>query len=777
MFARAQLTVTVLFGLVLAAAVAGKNMNGEYLVSKSTNLNPDKQTFNTNFADKGMEYFDVYSPEISTVYGQVYWTQMDDVPLPPDIVKRFANKTIAITGYEQDQVMADGSSVPINWAYNHHYVFWVKGAHSEMTLMKSHPNEHAYWMFGNGSKLGSKTVNEDPHPESDIPTSQIFAEGNGGESRKSFHAYPNGVAQLIDSPTTFVINPMQIDTWNRDFKNKSHPFVPGPTPPEAQSPPNADYSGLLECPCTDRLYKQINRTFTTLNAGQDCGERGKIWNSTDCFAAIERLTGATPKATHTINDATNKPAGCFFDGQGAYFNEAVVSKSPCGDMKTSVAKGSATSASTGVSATIELNGESNVATITLVGPADVWYGVGINATAMSDLPYTLIVAADGDGTAYDVVERHLGNHAPGTVLKSSLTLVSNTVAGKVRTVVVTRPLQGLTKDHFSFALSKPGTVPLIVAIGSSPSFGYHKTHDGVVLSMFKEHGGDTCICSTGSKGAICGNAVGGCIVFSDTDQGQDLRGDRCPAQPLSDLAAQGNPTCTIEQYSGGLRCCHHLNILLSKSQNPWPGVELKYRMKIRFWFQDYTPKTAVASASHENLVRFYWQTESFAGEYDVPRGDLNMPGTQKSPVDGSYEYQITSEWLVEDMVWNCNPRQSADHCTGNGTGIQLRYAGGHCHAPSCKSIELYTNATTADGSWALLCRQLPHLGQGHVIEDKYDEKGYIALPPCLWGTKEEGLVAPITLPFGTHLRSIKINNSTFGHYGEMASWQMRGVMV
>ena len=49
----------------------------------------------------------------------------------------------AIVGYEQDQVMVTPTgkpgvnpsqdvSVPINWAYNHHYMAWMTGAHSEI---------------------------------------------------------------------------------------------------------------------------------------------------------------------------------------------------------------------------------------------------------------------------------------------------------------------------------------------------------------------------------------------------------------------------------------------------------------------------------------------------------------------------------------------------------------------------------------------------------------------------------------------------------------------
>ena len=55
--------------------------------------------------------------------------------------------------------------------------------------------------------------------------------------------------------------------------------------------------------------------------------------------------------------------------------------------------------------------------------------------------------------------------------------------------------------------------------------------------------------------------------------------------------------------------------------------------------------------------------------------------------------------------------------------------------------------------------------------------GYIAIPPCLWGLEEEGLAQPPFLSFDTNLLSIKRNNNTNAHYGDMAMWQMRGVMV
>merc|ERR1719272_1445625 len=97
------------------------------------------------------------------------------------------------------------------------------------------------------------------------PTNQFFSEGNGGESRKSYHGYPEGNAQLIDSIEDFVMTPMQIDTWNRN-SSYGEPYAPGPEPKSSQAPitgPDAIYSGHLECPCTDRIIKTVKHTYAT----------------------------------------------------------------------------------------------------------------------------------------------------------------------------------------------------------------------------------------------------------------------------------------------------------------------------------------------------------------------------------------------------------------------------------------------------------------------------------------------------------------------------------
>ena len=82
-------------------------------------------------------------------------------------------------------------SVPITWAYNHHFEAYISGSYSQMTQLESTSNgafpkgQHnhgapTYWLA-----LPNKEL-EDPRPTSRIPISQWFSEGNGGEFRFEF---------------------------------------------------------------------------------------------------------------------------------------------------------------------------------------------------------------------------------------------------------------------------------------------------------------------------------------------------------------------------------------------------------------------------------------------------------------------------------------------------------------------------------------------------------------------------------------------------------------
>jgi hypothetical protein len=73
----------------------------------------------------------------------------------------------------------------------------------------------------------------------------------------------------------------------------------------------------------------------------------------------------------------------------------------------------------------------------------------------------------------------------------------------------------------------------------------------------------------------------------------------------------------------------------------------------------------------------------------------------------------------------------------------------------------------------LLCANTAVYGAG-AVGNRFDEPGYIAVPPCLWGTAAEGLPPPPQLSLDTKLYMVKKVNNTNYHYGVMGQWQMRG---
>lgn len=84
----------------------------------------------------------------------------------------------------------DDQSVPITWQYNHHYQAYLTGKYSKIEKVDQKTNSQNVQMKG-ANNHGAKTFwfpfprtdIEDPRPGSDVPTSQYFSEGNGGEFR------------------------------------------------------------------------------------------------------------------------------------------------------------------------------------------------------------------------------------------------------------------------------------------------------------------------------------------------------------------------------------------------------------------------------------------------------------------------------------------------------------------------------------------------------------------------------------------------------------------
>ena len=800
---------------LLGGAARASNLNGDYRVASVDGL----VDFNTDYASKGHEFFDVWSPEIATRYSEAFWTDMGDVPLPPEIVARFAGKVIAITGYEQDQVMVTPTgrpganpdadvSVPINWAYNHHYMLWMTGNYSAMRdVARPDPRDvrcHGAPCARAAVALPSAAARADPS----IPVEQLFSEGNGGESRKSFHGYPAGYAQLIESPDTWHLTPMQVDTRNRacgvdkadvlGVDACGGAFVPGPEPRQARyglgAPAGTPYSGLLECPCNGRFAgdprfypdsgtKHVETGEFALARGA-CGADDAIASAGECFeraAALFAYPGAGAVARNeSVAEDTARPAGCSVRGApgGGGGRDALVVTFNAATNATRTAacatggkqRGAVGFAWPATSVEVALDAAAGRATITLAGPDGAWLGVGFGAKLMSDAPYTIIANASG------AFEQQIGTcgseaeHCAGDRLRpDSLEVLSNSAVDGARTVVVARPLANASARHYDFRphLSGAATIDVIGARGQSDAFAYHAAHDVAKLTLLADGAGgaSTCVCNGGDVGKMCEPNATNC---------EDFVKDCWPA-PAASLLEQANPTCDSTHYAGGLRCCRHLQPLLDADQEV-PDALLRYHMKFRFWFEEYAPARRLpsANASHANLERIYYTTEQAAGEYDVPPA-FRAPGV---PIPGYPDYPLDTPTPGTTCAGDCprGPDCACEHTIhfywSDPHPMRLLYAGGHCHAPSCLSIELYRNDTGHE--MELLCRQLPYYGAGDTARDKFDERGYVALPPCLWGD-DDGLRPSFVLPPDTPLVSIKRNNNTHaGHYGEMASWQMRG---
>eukprot|EP00931_Biecheleriopsis_adriatica_P028977 TRINITY_DN17265_c1_g3_i1.p1 TRINITY_DN17265_c1_g3~~TRINITY_DN17265_c1_g3_i1.p1 ORF type:complete len:822 (-),score=103.16 TRINITY_DN17265_c1_g3_i1:114-2579(-) len=717
-------------------------------------------TYSTDFHEnvKGpVEYFDVYG-EVQTRYSQVYWTRNAPINLPPQLVDRFHGKVMAITGYEIDQVTHSGSqkgststaanlggfscypscgesdkSVPSYHAYNHHYFAWLVGKDAEMF-----DREDAIHI-PNPSRTGFRTLN-DSHG---FPTNIVFKENPGGEYRKSYHGYPSGYAQLIHSPTQWIVEPMQIDTHNRQYDiNDQEGYKPWFLPKIQQNDMTDTTSGLsplIECPCSNRIAKRSVSMPSILNKGT-C--QSPISTSEACAAEVRNL--AQLSASMVVDNAS-MPSGCNMVPEkiGVYkavFNTAKSLQS-CGSGASKLTG----KASLGGLTELTVEHDGMEAHITMSGPAGAWFGVGFHAKAMADLPYAVII--DGNGA---VTERKLQDHGPGIVLNSSITVVSSTVSSEVRTVVLKRAVLGASPQHYSIPTT-PGVIDMITAIGSTPDFSYHKAHGGGKITLLAA---DTTSC-------VCQPSTAHYMVYMNTTS-LHFEGYNCADEPRGDMLRHGdgtgrnvsNAACSVQSYHGGLQCCKHTYFLTDIEQDSLiPNMTDTYFLKWRYYFQEYVPAKPVAPASHQHLHHWVFLIDQSVNDYEEDNAHYGHQSIGN----------ITAHLTARDM--------GLEDVPASFTGITPLVITPHCHAPSCIREELW-NADTGE----IICNVSARYGSSEngATSNVFNEADYIAISPCIFGF-QPGLQYPFTLSPSTKLKAVKYFNNTFRHLGQMAQWT--GLMV
>eukprot|EP00036_Acanthoecidae_sp_10tr_P009085 CAMPEP_0182915416 /NCGR_PEP_ID=MMETSP0105_2-20130417/316_1 /TAXON_ID=81532 ORGANISM="Acanthoeca-like sp., Strain 10tr" /NCGR_SAMPLE_ID=MMETSP0105_2 /ASSEMBLY_ACC=CAM_ASM_000205 /LENGTH=863 /DNA_ID=CAMNT_0025052283 /DNA_START=14 /DNA_END=2605 /DNA_ORIENTATION=- len=809
-------------------------------------------TYSTNFNDNvdgAVEFFDVYG-EVQTQYSQVYWTRNLPINLPPELIERFDGKVMAITGYEVDQVThvltpeernrstttdtnlggfacypacsESDKSVPMYNAYNHHYFGWLTGKDAEVYDLET-PRK-----LPNPTRTGIR----DKANTHGFPTNIVFKENPGGEYRKSYHGYPSGFAQLLHSPTQWLVEPMQIDTHNREYGiNDEVGYKPTFMPHMVQNNMTNLHSGLsplIECPCTDRITRRVVETSPLLTSGvcsaqvadlQTCAETvgnlatvvasASVANASEPAGCLMVPT-ATPGEVKAIfntakSSATCAPpslgpmtwqsmpstsincgskclpsdakygctgefqgqctwdsveqaeAGCakydeckafmcsdqFSSGKFLCFGRMVTATGPAGKGTTSYIKTYASPVA--LAGTANLGGLVNLtvahdgakATIAMTGPTGVWFGVGFDASSMLDLPYAIIV--DGAG---HVTERKLANHGPGTELPPSVTVVSSTVIGQQRTVVLTRAVAG---KAYTLPTS-PGQLDVITAVGSTPTFAYHaqRTMSKIVLLPTTD---TACVCQASSTGYF---------TYMNKSTAQ-FNGYNCVDEPRSDMLRHGdgtgrnvsNAACHTMTYNGGLRCCAHHNFLTDIEQAPLiPNKTDTYYLKWRYYFQPYTPPTATAKASHKHLHHWVFLIDDSVNDYEEDNANYGHASI------GKIEAHLTVGSMgLEDTL------------PGFKT-VMPHVMTPHCHAPSCIREEFW-NADTGE----IICNITALYGDEAYgsTDAHFNEKNYIAIPPCIFGS-QPGLQTPFQLSPATNITAIKYFNNTYRHLGQMAQW-------
>ena len=127
----------------------------------------------------------------------------------------------------------------------------------------------------------------------------------------------------------------------------------------------------------------------------------------------------------------------------------------------------ATWSGSGITSVVEVGTEVR---ITMTGPNVGWYAVGFGGDDMATTASAIVV--ENGAAPYEKV---LGSRSPGTDPPAALTVVSDTVSGTNRVVVVTRAIAG-GSGTYSFPTAA-GSIEITWASGTA-AYGYHMTARG-----------------------------------------------------------------------------------------------------------------------------------------------------------------------------------------------------------------------------------------------------------------------------------------------------------
>eukprot|EP01060_Flectonema_neradi_P036982 TRINITY_DN730_c0_g3_i5.p1 TRINITY_DN730_c0_g3~~TRINITY_DN730_c0_g3_i5.p1 ORF type:complete len:1055 (+),score=196.13 TRINITY_DN730_c0_g3_i5:74-3166(+) len=133
--------------------------------------------------------------------------------------------------------------------------------------------------------------------------------------------------------------------------------------------------------------------------------------------------------------------------------------------------------------------------MSITGPSDRWFGVGLNNTetgydAMTDTYAIIVLPTDGgDAEIQEWILGDMGSSSTQKQLSTSIKDVTKTTIGATRTVTLSRTLLGATPDHKNFTASL-SDMSIIQATGSTQggqsgkTFGPHNDNAGIYSMNF-----------------------------------------------------------------------------------------------------------------------------------------------------------------------------------------------------------------------------------------------------------------------------------------------------
>lgn len=137
---------------------------------------------------------------------------------------------------------------------------------------------------------------------------------------------------------------------------------------------------------------------------------------------------------------------------------------------------------TGYSVQFDVDTTTDLVTLTMIGPDSQWLGVAIGVSSGNSMGNT-----GDDVVVYNSIgfqDRNMTGSTgqPNTDSSQDWTVLSNNTAGGIRTLVATRARVTGDSNDFAFSTSG-GALPLLWAMGSSLTMGYHANRGGTVANL------------------------------------------------------------------------------------------------------------------------------------------------------------------------------------------------------------------------------------------------------------------------------------------------------